>query len=284
MAPPRFGLPFRPEALRAMRSPAQLDDVIQITSPLSWLALTILSAAVAGALAWGVFGTYSTRVQGEGLLAYEGARYIHIVSPVAGYLSQRDADVGDRLAPGDRVARMEVSGGSPSRVLDIRAQGAGEIVEVLAGVGQFVRAGEPLYRMTDRVSALSAIAFMAGSEAGRIEPGMPVLVSPDLIDRREFGSLRGVVREVSRSGLSPEALHAMLGNRWLVERFSRSGAPLVIGIDLVESAAGGHVWTTGRMPQVDVKLGMLASVNVTIRQQPPITLGIPLLGRWLEAE
>ena len=286
MAPPRPGLSYRPEALRAMRSPEQLDDVIQVTSPLSWLALAVLAAAVAGTLAWGVFGTHSTRVHGDGLLAYEGARYIHIVSPIAGYLSQRDADVGDRLAQGDRVARMEAPGGSGSRnrAVDIRAQVAGEVVEVLAGVGQFVRAGEPLYRMTDRVSPLSAIAFIAGGEAGRIEPGMPVQVSPNGLDRREFGSMRGVVREVSRSGLSPEALHAILGNRRLVERFSRSGAPLMVGIDLAENAAGEYVWTTGRVPPVDVKLGMPASVNVTIRQQPPITLGIPVLGRWLDAE
>lgn len=268
-------LPYRPEALREARSPERLDEAIQVTSPLFWLALVVLSAGVAGGLAWAVFGSISTRIQGEGLITYAGARRVDIVSRSEGYLTALRVRPGDRVNAGDVVARIEGR--------EVRAAVDGEIVEVLAGVGTLVYPGDRLYQMTNRVTTLTAVAFMASDDAELIEPGMTAQVSPRTISQREFGSLRGVVRNVSRHRLSPDAVQAIVGNAPLVQRFSRAGMPLAVDIDLLRSADGGFSWTTGRPPPrtVTPAPGMLATVHVTVREQRPLTLGIPALGRIL---
>ena len=157
------------------------------------------------------------------------------------------------------------------------------IVEVLAGVGMFLHPNDGIYQMTNRVSGLFVNAFFSADAAELIEPGMPVQVSLSMLDRQDFGSLRGVVSGVSRFRLSSDALMTVLGNEQLVERFSRSGAPLAVEIELSARAEGGYEWTTGRAAPFEVAPGMLVTVSVAIREQRPITLVMPALLRVLGA-
>ena len=167
------------------------------------------------------------------------------------------------------------------RMQRIRAATDGEIVEVLAGVGTFLHPDDGIYRMTNRVSGLFASAFFTADEAELIEPGMPVQVSLSMLDRQETGSLRGTVSDVSRFRLSADALRTLLGNERLVERFSRSGAPLAVEIELSRRSDGAYEWTTGRGAQRPVEPGMLVTVSVAIREQRPITLVMPGLRQVL---
>ena len=409
------GLPFGPESGVDLSSPEQLQEAIQITSPMSRLAVAALTVVVLAASTWSVFGRVRTRVQGDGLIAYQDAQRVEIVAHTEGYLSVLLVRRGDRVVRGDRVARIENqtleqrhalavldeeeiqreigalererdtdveeltrfverrraslverissgealvellrerirdaeadSGGGDElpalrrealdvaydlersrsdlaeldvmqserasewrrllqqaqrrltdrraelarlgvemeTTLEIRAATDGEIVEVLAGVGTFLHPNDGIYRMTNRVSGLFANAFFSADEAELIEPGMPVQVSLSMLNRQEFGSLRGVVSGVSRFRLSSDALLALLGNRQLVERFSRSGAPLAVEIELSRRADGGYEWTTGRAAPFEVEPGMLVTVSVAIREQRPITLVMPALLRVLGA-
>ena len=102
-----FRLSFRSEALDELSSPEQLDEAIQVTSPMSWLAGTILLFIVVATLLWSLFGTLRTRVQGDGMITYQDARHIDIVSRHEGYLAELLVRDGDQVARGDVVARLE---------------------------------------------------------------------------------------------------------------------------------------------------------------------------------
>ena len=406
------GVPFGSESGADLSSPEQLQEAIQITSPMSGLAVAALAFVVLAASIWSVFGTVRTRVRGDGVIAYENAQRVDIVSHTEGYLTALLVRRGDRVARGDVVARIEnetieqrhalavlveqemrreiaalererdadieeltrfverrrtsliqgISSGEalvellqeriraeadagrgddlpalrqqaldathdlersrsdlaeldlmqsqarsewrrllqPARqrladrqaelarlaaamenTLEVRAATDGEIVEILAGVGTFLHPNDGIYQMTNRVSGLFANAFLSANEAELIEPGMPVQVSLSMLNRQEFGSLRGVVSGVSRFRLSADALMTLLGNRQLVERFSRSGAPLAVEIELSRRADGGYEWTTGRAAPFEVAPGMLVTASVVIREQRPITLVMPALRRVL---
>jgi HlyD family secretion protein len=405
-----FRLPFRSEALDELSSPEQLDEAIQVTSPMSWLAAAILLFIVGATLIWSLFGTIRTRVQGDGMITYQDARHIDIVSRHEGYLAELLVRDGDQVARGDMVARIEnnamaqhheqavrtleeiqreierlerardedineltrvaqekrssltksLSDGEAlgdilqKRIQDKEADGGdellqlrqqalraaqnqdrfrtdlaqldvmqnerlsvwrkmllqanqrlarqqiettrlaaemetpltvqafanGKIVEVLAGVGTFLLPNTPIYRMTNQVSGLYALTFFSGDAAGRIEPGMQAQVSLSTSSEEEFGSLRGVVRDVSRFRLSSDALMTLLGNRQLVERFSRLGAPLAVEVDLLKRSDGLYEWTTSQSAPFEMEPGMPANVSISIREQRPMTILIPAL-RWL---
>ena len=186
-----------------------------------------------------------------------------------------------RQAVADHRNEVARASAELERMQRIRAATDGEIVEVLAGVGTFLHPDDGIYRMTNRVSGLFASAFFTADEAELIEPGMPVQVSLSMLDRQETGSLRGTVSDVSRFRLSADALRTLLGNERLVERFSRSGAPLAVEIELSRRSDGAYEWTTGGRAPRPVEPGMLVTVSVAIREQRPITLVMPGLRQVL---
>ena len=100
-------LPFRLEAVDELSSPEQLDEAIQVASPLSWLAVTILVFILVATLIWSLFGTIQTCIQSDGMITYQDARHIDIVSRHEGYLAELLVRDGDQVARGDIVARIE---------------------------------------------------------------------------------------------------------------------------------------------------------------------------------
>lgn len=275
-----FEFSFRPDAPGEPASPDRLDEAIEAASTMFWLVVAVLSFVVAAAMVWSVYGTVTTRVSGDGLLTYEGAQLVDVVSRSEGYLAELPVGRGDRVSRGDVVARLETTVGAdagPENAIEIRAATDGEIVAVLAGAGELLRPGDRVYQMTNRLSGLLASAFFAADRAELIEPGMAAQIELHTISQQEFGNVRGVVREVSRFRLSAEALQAQLGNEQLVERFSRSGPPLGVEIDLVPGPGGGYEWTTGRAPSFEVQAGMMATVSIVVRRRRPISLVFPAL-------
>jgi len=96
---------FRAKALARLASPEELDQRIRIVPPLGWAALLVCTAALAGALAWGIFGTYRMTAGGQGVLVREGGLFVGVHAPKAGWLDYLAA-TGDQIAAGDLIARL----------------------------------------------------------------------------------------------------------------------------------------------------------------------------------
>jgi HlyD family secretion protein len=67
---------FRQAALDRLSSPEQLDQMMQVTTPKSWLALTACCILVLTALAWGIWGSIPSKVRGHGILMKEGGVFV----------------------------------------------------------------------------------------------------------------------------------------------------------------------------------------------------------------
>src|SRR5260370_12927642 len=59
---------FRQAALDRLSSPEQLDQLMQVTTPKSWLALVACCVLVVIAVAWGIWGSIRIDVHGRGIL------------------------------------------------------------------------------------------------------------------------------------------------------------------------------------------------------------------------
>lgn len=66
---------FRQAALDRLSSPDQLDALMRVTSPQSWIALAGLGLLLATVVAWGVFGTIPIKVAAQGVLIRPGGVY-----------------------------------------------------------------------------------------------------------------------------------------------------------------------------------------------------------------
>lgn len=67
---------FRQAALDTLSSPEQLDQLMQVTTPKSWLALAAFGTLLLTALVWGIFGNIADQVHGRGILLRSGGVFL----------------------------------------------------------------------------------------------------------------------------------------------------------------------------------------------------------------
>lgn len=69
---------FRKQALDRLSSPDQLDQLMQIVSPRSWLILVGLAALLVLCVAWSLLGTITTTVDAPGVLSDDGTVRLYL--------------------------------------------------------------------------------------------------------------------------------------------------------------------------------------------------------------
>ena len=96
---------FRKAALERLSSPEQLDQLIQVTHPQSWLLLLSLLAVLLAFVLWGLFGSVKTRVQGQGILL--GGNVYDLAPLAAGQITRLTVGVGEMVTAGAVVAEVD---------------------------------------------------------------------------------------------------------------------------------------------------------------------------------
>lgn len=96
---------FRKVALERLSSPEQLDQLMQVTDPRGWLALTALGALILAAMVWGFLGSIPTEALGEGILIRQGG-VSTVVAIAEGQVEEVLVQVGDVIGKGQPVARV----------------------------------------------------------------------------------------------------------------------------------------------------------------------------------
>jgi HlyD family secretion protein len=97
---------FRKVALERLSSPEQLDLLMQVTSPKSWIALAGLGVLLAAAVVWGFYGSVPTKVTAQGVLIRPGGVF-DVFSSGTGPLREVVVREGDMITEGQVVARIE---------------------------------------------------------------------------------------------------------------------------------------------------------------------------------
>jgi HlyD family secretion protein len=158
----------------------------------------------------------------------------------------------------------------------------GHITEVKAGVGAVVLKGRPIVSIETAGHGLELVLYVAPDQGKKVAPGMPVRVEPVTFKKEEFGTLQGSVLAISEFPVSAEGMTAVLQNPQLVTRFSAHGAPYAARVALATDPAtpSGYAWSAGKGPNVKLSSGTTAAAEVTVREQAPITLVLPLLRSW----
>ena len=165
----------------------------------------------------------------------------------------------------------------------VAAPVSGRVTEVKAPIGAVLNAGQPVLSIKTGTDTLGVLVYIPPADGKRIEAGMEALVSPSTVRREEYGSLKGTVESVSAFPVSLEGMVAVLQNRNLARTFSEGGPPYSGRVALVPdpSTASGFAWTSPKAASETLTSGTLASIEVKVDSQPPITLVVPLLREML---
>jgi HlyD family secretion protein len=160
---------------------------------------------------------------------------------------------------------------------------AGHVTEVKATAGTVVAGGKSILSIESAGEGLELMLYVPPDQGKKVAPGMEVRVSPTTVRKEEFGTMIGHVVAVSEFPISPEGMLAVLQNPQLATRFSSEGAPYAVRVSLVADPAtpSGYAWAAGKGPPIRLSGGTVATAEVTVRTQAPITLVLPLFREHL---
>ncbi len=182
---------FRKEALERLSSPEQLDQLMEIVTPKSWLPVAALGGLLGCGLIWSIFGRIPVTTTGQGALVY-------------------------RETP---------------------------------------------------TQSLVGVAYFSAGEIAQIQPGMPVLLIPDVEGVQVSGGLMGEVETVSAPMVT-----TLEGAR--VTDLSTAQVEVLVEPNRDEN--GRYDWSTGR-DEMAPMAGMPAIARVTLKERSPIAFVFPFL-------
>lgn len=99
-------LNFRKKALDKLGDQEELDQILKITSPLSWVLLIALVLAVVGVFVWGIYGTLPSRVSGKGLVLTRDNALIDAIAYEYGKVVAIHVQIGEKVSKGQLLAEV----------------------------------------------------------------------------------------------------------------------------------------------------------------------------------
>ena len=269
---------FRRAALERLSSPEQLDQLMRVTTPRGWLALLALCGLLVGALSWALWGEAIEQVWGYGILLRAGG-VTNLEARVSGLLTEIYVDIGDEIEDGQVVARIAQEGKvAGTKVISPHT---GRVIEIKVDEASLVERGTAILSMelTGRdLNDLEAIVYVPPAEGKRILPGMDAKVSPETIQKQEYGFILGKVTSVGKYPATYQGMLRTLGNEDLVQALRAEGeglSPIEVRIQLTPSEQG-YRWNSKREPNVDIQSGTPCFVEIVInKDRHPIDLILP---------
>ncbi len=156
----------------------------------------------------------------------------------------------------------------------------GRVNEIKMAEGTVVQSGQPVLSIESRGEGMQALTFISTSHGKKVRKGMQARIEPITIRKEEFGTILGYLEEVSEFPVTRQGMSALLHNDTLVDSFFSQGAPYSARVNLNSAnTESGLQWSSGTGPPDKISTGTMVQVEITIRQQRPITMAIPALKR-----
>ena len=150
---------YRKAALERLSTVDQLDRIMKITSPLSWLALLGVTLIIAAVLIWSIFGELPSTVTAKGMMVSSSTATNTLMANGEGTVVLRVTE-GQFVNAGDVIARITPNGayGEP---IDCKSDQYCYISSILVDNGTAVTTGTELVRIRPipRMSQKQVIVF-----------------------------------------------------------------------------------------------------------------------------
>lgn len=165
---------------------------------------------------------------------------------------------------------------------------SGRIIEVLQRENDLVNSGMTLFLLEKSGENLEmeAIIYFPALTGKQVQRGMRAQITPSIVKREEFGFLEGTVTEVDQYPSTFMAVMKTIQNEALARLLTSDQTPIKVRASLMrdQNTVSGYKWSSRLGPPMTLDRGTLCFVNVTVREQAPITLVMPLLRKYMLGE
>ena len=279
---------YRKSALEKFSSPEQLDKVLTVTSPMSWLVLLALTLVIVVTVIWSVIGTIPVTVTASGIIhSPEGTNAIFM--PESGKIQTIYVNLGEEIQMYDRILDYTIANETRTLysdqfgiVADIYNLNTGDTTQQSGSTGTAVSSSTIVNQGTEvvriSVQALSpqvAVCYVKLSDAEKIERGMLVNISLSSRESQTYGHMVGRVINIDSYVSSTKGMTYVLGSENnLISTFQKDGSAVVaVTCELYpdSSTVSGYYWSTTRGAKLEVADGSLVNAKVIVEEVRPIT-------------
>mgnify|MGYP002624801045 CR=1 FL=1 len=309
---------FSAEALNKMRSPEKLDEILPITTPITWMGLIAVLVTVFSVILWSIYGSFTVKAEGMGLIM-DPQGITNVTTVFGGKIDKIYIHGGQKIKKGDKIAHIEqIQESASTRMAQYAPELAtseldamnkvyeydarryqkeetefvyssydGTVDELLTNEGATVGSGSPIctIRLSSGRQDLTGILYIGLDKGKRVKPGQTIQLAPNGTDVSLSGSLIGVVRSVSQYPVSTQSIQNKLGNDYLAQYIlqSQQSAVMEVTFDLVkdDKSASGYLWTSQVGEHKPITAGSFCTGSIIIEKQPPIQKVFYKLSQWL---
>jgi len=268
---------YRKSALDKLSNPEQLDRMIKVSSPLSWLALVAVLLVIAVTVVWSIFGTLPTTETVSGMIV-DSNSVNSIYSENAGTLEKYAKEVGNEVKKGDKIAEIKLSDGT-TKAVNADRDGVLSVLSLEAGTP--VLAGTEIARITPKdMGAQVIVCYVPLAYAQKFEVGMEVLVYPTSIDSQKYGHMEAEIVSVDDYATNVNSLAYVLGSGNMVaEQFAANGpiVSVVCKIKTDSATKSGYYWSSDSAKNLTISNGTVITAKIVVDECAPIT---KLIGKF----
>jgi HlyD family secretion protein len=160
----------------------------------------------------------------------------------------------------------------------IRSANEGTVIEVLKDVGDRVELGDHIAIVSaSKSSELSVVGFVPMEEGKKVKAGMSVFFAPSSFKPKDYGYIRGVVRETSPFPVSSESIAAELKNKDMAQSIGGKRVQMRITVELLpdRNAPSFFKWTTKKGAPAPLEPGSLGQLIINTAQRAPVSYIVP---------
>ena len=269
---------FRKTALERLSSPDQLDSMLKITTPMSWVGIGAAAALAAAVVVWSFTGSIPDTVSAPGFLVYSYNTNT-LYSTASGTVKNVLAEPGMVVEPGTPVVELSSSTGD---VITIESDQNGRISEFFVEKGTEVTPNAELFRLSPLTeNEMSMVCYVDLDTAKQLEPGMEAAIYLNSADSGTYGHMEAVITNVDRYVSSEGALAEMLGaDGQMASAVTENGPVAAVTCELKadENTESGYYISAPRGAEIELSGGELATVQIILDESAPISKVFPMFG------
>ncbi len=262
---------YRKSQIEKLSNPEQLDRAVNVTSPMSWLALLGVAIVIFATGVWSVYGKLpeTQTVQGMILSAENtGVIYSETIVTVTEVVKRS----GDSFKAGDIILKAEAEDGTARNIV---AGSSGKLTHMLAEEGSPVAAGSEVARYTpDDAAEQVVICYVPAGMADYLSEGMKLHITPTAVDSQKYGHMEGTIVAIDDYPVTMSNMWYILGMDNLVaEQFASNGPIVAVRCSIKEdgSSKSGYYWSNASGKDLYVDDNTYVTCRVVTSEEAPIT-------------
>lgn len=161
----------------------------------------------------------------------------------------------------------------------------GRILEIERDQGELINAGDILVILEniDQLQDFEAVVYIPLAQGKKVQIGMKAHISPSTVKQEEFGFMLGLVTFVSKFPATSQGMFHVLDSQPLVQSLSQRGPTIEARVTLLldPNTKSEFKWSSSQSPPVRIETGTLCFSTITVREQIPIKMVIPLMKKYL---